>query len=75
MRIVYSKKFISEYKKLPQQIKPLAEKKEKIFKKDAFEPSLKTHRLTGRLITSGHFDLAGFGDYLLGNISRNFFIM
>ena len=49
MRIVYSKKFISEYKKLPQQIKSLAERKEKIFKKDSFEPSLKTHRLTGKL--------------------------
>ena len=49
MRIVYSKKFISEYKKLPQQIRLLVEKKEKIYKKDPFELSLKTHRLTGKL--------------------------
>lgn len=49
MQIVYSKKFISEYRKLPQQIKLLVEKKEKIFKKDSFESSLKTHRLTGKL--------------------------
>ena len=49
MRIIYSKKFISEYKKLPQQIKLLVEKKEKIFKKEPFELSLKTHKLTGKL--------------------------
>jgi len=49
MRIVYSKKFISEYKKLPQQIKSLAERKEKIFKKDPFDTSLKTHKLAGKL--------------------------
>ena len=49
MQIVYSKKFVSEYKRLPQQIKLLTESKEKIFKKDPFNPSLKTHKLTGKL--------------------------
>lgn len=49
MKIIYSSKFAKEYKKLPLKIKNSAEKKEKIFKKDPFDPSLKTHKLTGRL--------------------------
>ncbi len=49
MKIIYSSKFDKEYKKLPLRIKISAEKKEKIFKKDPFDPSLKTHKLTGKL--------------------------
>ena len=49
MKIIYSTKFAREYKKLPLKVKKLAEKKEKIFRKDPFEPSLKTHKLTGKL--------------------------
>ena len=49
MRIVYSKKFAREYKKLPEQLKILAEQKEKIFRGNPFNPRLKTHKLTGRL--------------------------
>ena len=49
MKIIYSSKFAKEYKKLPLRIKISAEKKEKIFKKDPFDPSLKTHKLTGKL--------------------------
>lgn len=49
MRIVYSRKFVSEYRKLPPQIRSLAEQKEKIFKKNRFDSSLKTHKLTGKL--------------------------
>jgi addiction module RelE/StbE family toxin len=49
MKIIYSTKFAKEYKKLPLKVKKLAEKKEKIFREDPFEPSLKTHKLTGKL--------------------------
>lgn len=49
MKIYYSSKFAKEYKRLPKRIKLLAEKKEKSFRKDPFDPQLKTHKLTGRL--------------------------
>lgn len=49
MEIIYSPKFAREYKKLPQGIKKLAEEVELIFRKDPFDPKLKTHKLKGRL--------------------------
>ncbi len=49
MKVIYTKKFISEYKKLPRTIRFLLIEKEKIFKKDSFDPRLKTHKLTGKL--------------------------
>ena len=49
MRIIYSPKFAKEYKKLPLDIKKLAEKKEKIFRKNPFDSRLHTHKLSGRL--------------------------
>lgn len=49
MKIYYSSKFAKEYKKLPQKIKLIAEKKEKVFRKDPHENSLKTHSLKGKL--------------------------
>ncbi len=49
MKIIYSSKFAKEYKRLPLKIKKTAEKKENIFRKDPFESSLKTHKLTGKL--------------------------
>lgn len=49
MKIIYSSKFAKEYKRLPLKVKKAAEKKEKVFRKDPFEPSLKTHKLTGKL--------------------------
>ena len=49
MKIYYSSKFYKEYKKLPKEIKIQAEKQEKIFRQDPFNPKLKTHHLTGKL--------------------------
>ena len=49
MKIYYSSKFEREYKKLPKGIKLLAEKKEKVFRRNPFNQSLKTHKLHGRL--------------------------
>ncbi|MBU4536690.1 type II toxin-antitoxin system mRNA interferase toxin, RelE/StbE family [Patescibacteria group bacterium] len=48
MQIIYSPSFLKKYKKLPIEIKRLAEKKEKIFRNNPFDTSLKTHRLHGK---------------------------
>ena len=49
MIIIYSPKFSREYKKVPAAIKIIAEKQEVIFRKNPFDPRLKTHKLTGPL--------------------------
>ncbi|HUV81223.1 MAG TPA: type II toxin-antitoxin system mRNA interferase toxin, RelE/StbE family [Patescibacteria group bacterium] len=49
MRIYYSSNFATEYKKLPLKIKKIAERKEQIFRKNPFDPRLKTHKLKGNL--------------------------
>jgi len=48
MKICYSSRFKREYKKLPEKIKCLARKNEKIFRKNPFESKLKTHKLQGK---------------------------
>lgn len=48
MEISYSPKFAKEYKKLSNSIKLKAEKREKIFRKNPFDKSLKTHKLSGK---------------------------
>lgn len=49
MKIVYTKKFISEFKKLSRNIQLLAVEKEKVFKRNPFDPKIKTHKLIGKL--------------------------
>ncbi len=49
MKILFLPRFAREYKKLPEAVKELAEKKEKIFRKNPFDPQLKTHKLHGEL--------------------------
>ena len=49
MEIIYSSKFAREYKKLPSNIKDIAEEQESIFRKDPFDSRLKTHKLKGKL--------------------------
>lgn len=49
MKIIYTSKFAREYKKLPEEIKILAEYKEQIFRKELFNKILQTHKLGGRL--------------------------
>jgi len=49
MEIIYSSKFAREYKKLPNNIKDIAEEQETVFRKDPFNPILKTHKLKGKL--------------------------
>lgn len=49
MKILYLPKFAREYKKLPRRIQELAERREKMFRKNPFDPRLKTHKLHGEL--------------------------
>ncbi len=49
MKIIYPPRFSREYKKLPDKAKNLIEKSEKIFIKNPFDKSLKTHKLSGKL--------------------------
>ena len=49
MKVYYSSKFAKEYKRLPKKVKLLAEKKEITFRKNPFDKSLKTHKLSGKL--------------------------
>ena len=49
MKIYYSSKFVAGYKKLPSNVKKLAEQKEQIFRKNPFDPRLETHKLKGSL--------------------------
>ena len=47
--IYYSPAFHKMYKRLPESVKNMAEKKEKIFRKNPRDPRLKTHKLSGNL--------------------------
>lgn len=49
-KIEYSKDFIEQYKKLPEITQRKAIKSEKLFRENPFHPSLRLHRLKGRLI-------------------------
>lgn len=41
--------FTRQYKRVPSEIQELAEAQERIFRTDAFDPRLHTHKLSGRL--------------------------
>lgn len=41
--------FERQYKKLPAAVQTVAEKKERLFRADAFDPRLSTHKLKGKL--------------------------
>lgn len=49
MKIIYTSKFARAYKKLSVDIKLIAEKKEKIFRKNPHDVRLRTHKLKGDL--------------------------
>lgn len=49
MKTVYSPIFKKGYKKLPQSVKVIAEKKEKVFRENPFDKRLETHRPYGKL--------------------------
>ena len=49
MKILYSNLFTRKYKKLSKNIKDIAKEKEQTFKRNPFDSSLKTHKLSGKL--------------------------
>lgn len=49
MKIIYSPEFVRRYQHLPESAKNKAKKQEKIFRKNPFDPKLKTHKLHGRM--------------------------
>ena len=49
MKIIYLQKFERDYRKMSEKIKNIAEKREKIFRKNPFDRRLKTHKLHGEL--------------------------
>ena len=49
MIISYSSHFVKQFKKITKEKQKLAEKQEKIFRKDPFDSRLKTHKLSGLL--------------------------
>lgn len=57
MKIFYLPKFARQFKKLPESIKDAATEKEKIFRKNPFDPKLKTHKLKGELDTFWSFSI------------------
>lgn len=65
MQIVYLPRFARQYKKLPTKIKILAERKEKLFRSNPFDPLLKTHKLIG--------PLNGFHSFSINNNYRIIF--
>lgn len=70
MDIVYSSKFAREYRKLPDNIKDIAEKHELIFRKNPFNPKLKTHKLKGGL--KGFFSFSiGFKYRIIFEFSKD----
>ncbi len=57
MIIIYSPKFVREYKKLPVKIKEKAEQKEKYFRQDPFAKGLETHKLSGKFKSFWSFSI------------------
>lgn len=49
MNIEYSGKFLRQFKKLPKEVKNSAIVCEEIFRKNPFDPKLKTHKLHGTM--------------------------
>ena len=56
--IIYTSVFAREYRKLSDEIRTKAEKREKIFRKNPFDTRLKTHKLKGKLIGFWSFSIA-----------------
>ena len=47
-KIYYSSRFLRALKNLPIELKPAVVVREGLFRKDCFDPKLKTHKLTGK---------------------------
>jgi len=47
-KIYYSSRFLRALKDLPPELGPAVVERERVFRKDCFNPKLKTHKLTGK---------------------------
>ncbi len=56
MKIVYSPYFSRKFKKIPKELKKIVLERELIFRRDPFDPRLKTHKLHGKL--KNHFSFS-----------------
>lgn len=80
-QVEYSRQFVKEFKKLPDEIIALTIEKEKIFKNNPLHPSLRLHELHGKFlglwsisITGGYriiFKRLPNGDLLFISIGRH----
>ena len=58
IRVVeYATLFEKNFERLPKHIQTLAEKKDKLFRLNAFHPSLETHKLGGKLKNDWAFSI------------------
>lgn len=55
-RITYSSHFLRAFQNLPWDVQQAAAKRENIFRKNCFDPRLKTHKLHGSL--AGHWSFS-----------------
>jgi addiction module RelE/StbE family toxin len=55
--IFYSSHFIRAMKKIDPSLKEVVAEREKIFRKDPFDPRLRTHKLTGSLASLYSFSI------------------
>lgn len=71
MIIRYSTHFVKQSKKLGKDKQILAQKQEKIFRNNPFDPRLKTHKLSGELKNYWAFSLTYPDRVLFRFISKN----
>lgn len=57
MEILYTQKFVREYKKLSMTIQRKAEVRERVFKNNPYSTILKTHKLKGELADFWSFSI------------------
>lgn len=70
MEIIYSSKFAREYRKLPLLVKQTAEKHERLFRDNPFNPKLKAHKLKGALKDFYSFSI-GYKYRIIFEFGRN----
>lgn len=70
-KVFYTSRFVKDLKKLSKNKQKLAIQGEKLFRKDPFDPSLKTHKLSGKLKGYWSFSLTYQDRVLFRFINNN----
>lgn len=65
LTILYTPRFAKEFKKLPRRVQEQVLEKEQTFRKDPFDPRLRTHKL--------HGDLSNYWSYSVDYSTRIIF--